>query len=88
MLHVNITELSETALQREASKIANNCIKKALHYIPEADITVYNLELDAYNVTSLSDTDGDGVYIVFTDDNKIIRTMQFYTYEFMELIIK
>lgn len=88
MLRVTITELTEEALQREASKITNNCIDKTLHYIPEADINVYNLELEAYNVTSLADRQRNYVYIVFSDDNDIIRTMQFDTCEFMELIIK
>ena len=88
MLKVSITELSETALQREAAKIANNCIEKTLHYLPEADINVYNLELEAYNVTSLADRQRNYVYIVFSDDNDIIRTLQFDTCEFMDLIIR
>ena len=88
MLKVSIKELSAAAFQREASKIVNNAITKSVHYIPEADMEVYNLDLEAYNVTGLSDTDGDHVYIVFSDDNKIIRTMEFYNYEYMDLIIR
>lgn len=88
MLHVSIKELTTSAFQREASKIVNNAITKSVHYIPEADMDVYNLDLDAYNVTALADKGGDGVYIVFADDNQIIRTMQFYTHEFIDLIIR
>lgn len=88
MLHVSIKELTASAFQREASKIVNNAITKSVHYIPEADMEVYNLDLEAFNVTALTDKGGDGVYIVFSDDNNIIRTLQFYTYEFMDLIIR
>ena len=88
MLQVSIKELNRDAFQREASKIVNNAITKSVHYIPEADMEVYNLDLAAYNVTAISDTDDDHVYIVFSDDNKIIRTMQFYTFEYMDLIIR
>lgn len=88
MLQVSIKELNRDAFQREASKIVNNAITKSVHYIPEADMEVYNLDLAAYNVTALSDQGSDGIYIVFSDDNKIIRTMKFYTYEFMDLIIR
>lgn len=88
MLQVSIKELTAGAFQREALKIANNAIKKSVHYIPEADMTVYNLDLEAYNVTSLYAAEGNIVYIVFADDRKIIRTMKFYTFEFMDLIIR
>ena len=88
MLHVSIKELNHDAFQREATKIVNNAITKSVHYIPEADMEVYNLDLEAFNVTALTDKGGDGVYIVFSDDNNIIRTLQFYTFEFMDLIIR
>lgn len=88
MFHVSIKELTARAFQREALKIANNVIKKSVHYIPEADMEVYCLDLEAYNVTSLAAEEGNIVYIVFSDDRKIIRTMKFNTYEFMDLIIR
>ena len=90
MLNVQITELSPEAFQREALKLANNCIQKSMHYIPEADFEVYNIELDAYSINSFASQthDTDAVYIVFADDNKVIRTLEFCTHEFMDLIIR
>lgn len=88
MLQVSVKELTASAFQREALKIANNAITKSVHYIPEADMEVFNIDLEAYNVTSLEAPEGNIVYIVFADDHKIIRTMKFHTYEFMDLIIR